>query len=291
MNVNVDLKNIKLGVQPHVLASIVNLSDGSDMSFAQLDRLVKSDQNMAALILKAANSSLYSRGNEIRTLQHAISMLGFQIVRSLAMAAASKTLFQAGNYTRFKKFVWEHSIVTAMIARELAQKLDMKDHQEEAFIAGLLHDIGKVIMNVLDRKKYIQVIDMATTQNIAFADAETKLFGYNHLDLGGMAVTEWKLPGIYKTILSYHDGIHLRPELQNGGEQDDEDLSILYLVSYANYLALKNGFGLYLEDIEKDGEILEKQLKITPEIKKYFTEGYKKHIEEDDFFKFFMTMV
>src|SRR6185295_14060797 len=108
----IDFKNIKLGFQPQVVAGLMRLTDSSEASFKELDRLVRADPNMTAFIIKAANSPLYYRGNQIKALPIAISLLGFNVVRALAIAANSQSLFQTGDYARFKKTVWEHSVVT-----------------------------------------------------------------------------------------------------------------------------------------------------------------------------------
>ena len=290
MELNVDIKKLKLNIQPHVLAGILKLNEKSSMSFKDMDRLVKSDQSMTALILKAANSSLYSRGGDISTLQHAISLLGFQVVRSLAMVAASKALFEAGNYSRFRRYVWEHSVVTAITARNLAIRLKMTELEEEAFIAGLLHDIGKVIMNILDRKKFIEVITKAVDEKIPFSEAEKSVFGYSHLDIGELAINEWHLPALYKPILSLH--MDYRSFTPVEGEEGAKKL--LHLVSYANYLAKRHGFGHFtaadadnIEDIQYlEGELGMKEADVL-----YFTGEYARTIAEDEFYNFFMTVI
>ncbi len=285
MALEVDLKKLKLSIQPQVLAGLLNLDDESGMSFKELDRLIKTDQTMAALILKAANSSLYSRGHEIKTLQTAIGMLGFKVVRSLAMVASSRQLFETGNYSRFKKLVWEHSIVTALVSRRLAERTGKKEQVEEAFIAGLLHDIGKIILNVIDRKKFIEAIDLATEKKIPFAQAETEVFGTNHLTLGAQAAVAWQLPKVYETILAKHWNVAAAVV------ESDEERSLLYIVSYANYLAKKYGYGHYTEHDDPDGRFLENQLALSPVDRKYFDEELPATLQNDEYYKFFMTMV
>ena len=284
MEIEIDLKKLRLNIQPHVMAGLLNLDDDSDASFTKLDHLVRSDQNMTALILKAANSSLYSRGKEVTTLQHAIAILGFQVVRTLSMTAASKAIFESGNYSRFRRLVWEHSVVTGIIARDVAHRLNKKEYQEEAFIAGLLHDLGKVLLNAADRKQFIAVINMVNEEKVPFSVAEDKLFGVNHMEIGARACREWSLPEIYEPVMSMHEGLD-RDSLGEG------DYTLLYLVSYANYLAKKMEFGYLAPDDEKDGALLEELLQISDKDKKYFGEDYRRVISGNDFYKFFMTVI
>lgn len=282
-----NIKTLKLTIQPHVITGLLNLDENSDMGFAELDRLIKTDQNMATLILKAANSSLYNRGHEIRTLQIAISMLGFKVVRSLALVASSRALFETGNYTRFKKLVWEHSIVTGIIARELALKYKHKPLSEEAFIAGLLHDIGKIVLNLHDRQKFVQTINKAVEEKKPFSVAEQGVFATNHLEAGRLAVEEWKLPRLYMYIVCYHKDVARTDSM----DMEEEERTILYYVAYANYLAKKYGYGHASAADQADGTYLEEKLKITDKDREYFETQYIKHLQQDEFYKFFMMLM
>jgi len=277
MDIDSEIKNIKLTIQPQVLGSLLNLNDQSNTSFAQLDKIVRADQNMSTMILKAANSSFYSRGNQVTSLQHAIAMLGFRVVRSLAMAANSKSLFESGKYSRFQRYVWKHSTVTGVISREIAIRLHKSELQEEAFVAGLLHDIGKVILNIIDRRKFIQVLDIIGEEDIQFIEAENRIFGVNHMVVGQKASAHWKLPETYGHIFEMHEGFNTVPE-----EKDE----LVYIVSYGNYLAKKCGYGHYCSKDDADGEAMEKVLNLPEAEIKYFREVLPEKIEEDDFFKF-----
>lgn len=285
---DIDLKKLKLTVQPHVIAGLLSLDDDSDMSFSKLDQLIRADQNMTTLILKAANSSLYSRGNEIRTLQHAIAMLGFQVVRSLAMVATSQELFKAGNYARFRRLVWEHSIVTAITARDVANRSGNQDLAEEAFIGGLLHDIGKVLLTAIDRKLFIQAIDTVEQGQLTYAEAEQKAFGTTHLALAGKAAEEWKLPDIFFPALSQHDDVE---RIQAADLSANAD-RVLCVVAFANFLAKSGGYGLYVENKEAAlGAAAQAKLGLDEKQTRYFSEGYDKVIARDEFYKFFMSLV
>jgi len=282
VNIDAEIKNIKLTIQPQVVASLLNLNDGSSASFEQLSNLIKADQNMSTTILKAANSSFYSRGNQVASLQHAIAMLGFRVVRSLAMAANSRSLFETGKYSRFQRYVWKHSTATSVICKELARKMGRADLEEEAFVAGLLHDIGKVVMNAIDRRKFISVIDMVVEENISFPVAEERVFGVSHMTVGMKAAKEWKLPELYEKIFNQHE---------NFTGDLVEDNMLLYIVSYGNYLAKKYGYGHYSSQDDIDGAKLEEKLKLGQENLVYFKENFKSAIEDDEFFKFVNRLI
>ena len=281
-----DFKKLKLAIEPRVMAAIMNLNDDTDMSFTELDRLIKADQNVSTLILKAANSPLYSRGGQIKSLQQAIALLGFRVVRALATVATSQSLFAAGNYARFKRLIWQHSVVTGVISRHIAARLGDKDRQEEVFVAGLLHDMGKLVLNAHSREKFIQAINIAQTENVSFVEAENRVFGMNHLEVGQKAVEEWNLPTMYRAVVSCHRDLHD----VDMADVPEEERRLLYTVSYANYIAKKNGFGHYVPSDDRDAEYLADALGLSDEDKEYFATEYPPTIEQDEFYKFFVAL-
>ncbi len=284
---SIDFKSMDLPFQPHVLSAILNLQNDSMMNFHDLENLIKSDQNLTTLMLKIANSSFYYRGNEVKTLKQAIGMIGFQTVISFAMTASLKNAFEAANYSRFKNLVWKHSIVTGVIARSIAEKLKRKELQEEAFIGGTLHDIGKVILNNLDRKMFIDVIDEVTSQNISFRRAELKRFGYDHNEVGMLCIENWKLPGIYKTIA----GHHWDPQAATAFPMEDDVKMLLHIVSYGHLLSKKYGYGILLDEELEQEDYLMSFLEISQADKTYYEDEYREVIKKDPFYQFFAAFV
>lgn len=283
----IDFKSIKLPFQPHVLNAILRLKDDSMMNFHDLNNLIKSDQNLTSLILKIANSSFYFRGNPVTTPEQAIGMVGFKTVISFAMAASVKNAFDSANYTRFRKYVWQHSIVTGIISKNIACHLGHEDKKEEAFIAGVLHDIGKVILNNLDRKKFISVIHEATENNVSFSESEKKHFGFDHTQIGYRCIENWKLPDIYKTVAGYH---------MHCGDQPDIDFSedekiLLPIICYANILAKKYGYGAIIEEDKKREAYLLSHLKLSEEDQNYYNDQFLEKMKQDSFYQFFITFI
>jgi len=284
----VDVKNMKLPFQPHVVNAIIRLQSDSMMNFHDLDNLIKSDPNLTTLILKVANSSFYFRGNEVRTLQQAIGMIGFQTVISFAVTASVKNVFEQANYTRFKRFVWQHSIFTGIAAKCLAERLGYSEQKEEAFIAGTLHDIGKVVLNNIDRKEFIEVIHEATEGGATFHDVEKKRFGFDHTEVGRLCIENWKLPALYRVVVEYHnravnDGL--------SAIEDEAGKRVFLLVCYGHFLAKYYGYGhITSEDSERLQEITG-ILNISEEEKSFFEEGFLDVVKGDPFYKFFITLV
>ncbi|MDH4263238.1 MAG: HDOD domain-containing protein [Spirochaetia bacterium] len=281
-----DFKNIKLPFQPHVLSAILRLQGDNMMNFHDLNNLIKSDQNLTTLVLKIANSSFYYRGNVVSTLETAIGMIGFQTVISFSIAASIKNAYESANYSRFRKYVWQHSIVTGIISKNLAIRLNFEKFKEEAFIAGAIHDIGKVVLNNLDRKKFIEVIQEVTDSNIAFHTIEGRQFGYNHNQLGLKCIEHWRLPDIYKLITGYHAYPEQAPQTYT-----KEDLWLLYLVCYSNILAKKYKFGFPTDQDKNTEAFVSETLKLSKDDISYYENTFLDELKKDPFYQFFITLI
>ena len=282
----IDFKNMKLPFQPHVLSEILRLQGDSMMNFHDLNNLIKSDQNLTTLILKIANSTFYFRGNAVTTLEQAIGMIGFRTVISFSIAASIKNAYESANYGKFRKLVWQHSIVCGVISKDLAVRLHYDQLKEEAFIGGAIHDIGKVIFNSLDRKKFIEVIHEVIETNASFCAIELKNFGFDHNALGARCIEFWKLPAVYKLIA----GNHSNPESIVDHLSDDKERILLLLVSYGNILAKKYNYGQLTElDIAQEPFITAK-LGLSSEDRDYYDNIFLEEMKNDAFFKFFITL-
>ena len=188
----IDYKNIP--VQSDIIAGIVRLDVESNTCFRDLDSYVHSDQGVATLVLRVVNSALYSRGNKIATIPRAISVLGFQVVRSLAMLAFSRALFAQTNSPLFRTHIWQHSLLTAIAAQVICPALGDEKQKDEAFIAGLMHDMGKVLLFTHDPTKYLDVLRLVLDESCPSAEAEQRVFGCDHYQVGIEAVSQWRLP-------------------------------------------------------------------------------------------------
>lgn len=233
------LRNIHLPFQPQVLSAVLQLRDDTRMDFLELDRLLRADQNIASVILKMANSSFYSRGQEIRTLPQAIGMIGFRTIVSIVSAASAKSIFLTGNYTRFRRYVWQHSLVTSIIAKIICEQMHWKNLTEEVFIGGLLHDIGKVILNQLDREKYIAVFNKTFETGKQFHYAESELFGVDNMTVGQLVIKIWNLPAVYREVTVFAR----RPADAAVEKLPAKDQQIIRIVGLANLTAKMQGFG------------------------------------------------
>jgi HD-like signal output (HDOD) protein len=188
----IDYKNIP--VQAEIISGIIRLDVESINCFRDLDSYVRSDQGVATLVLRVVNSALYSRGTKIATIPMAISRLGFNVVRSLAMLAFSRSMFSKTKNQLFRLHIWQHSLLSAIAGRDICQAIGDVKAKDEAFIAGLMHDMGKVLLFTYDEKRYLDVLARVLEQGFPCVEAEQQVFGCDHCQVGREAVIQWKLP-------------------------------------------------------------------------------------------------
>jgi len=228
----INFKNIP--VQASIISNIINLDVDSHSCFYDLDNLISSDQGVASLVLRVVNSSFYSRGNKVATIPLSISLLGYSVVRSLALLAFSRSLFSQTKNVLFRLHIWQHSLLTAIASQAICKELGNAKLHDEAFIAGLMHDTGKVLMFTHDSEAYKNVFKLASEENCGSIYAETKYFGFDHCQVGLEAIKEWKLPDRFESYMGTKL-YALRPEQQ-------KDLVLQSLLA-ANYLIKSAGIG------------------------------------------------
>jgi putative nucleotidyltransferase with HDIG domain len=191
-NTKINFKNIP--VQAGIIANIIKLEVDSNNCFQELENLISSDQGVASLVLRVVNSPFYSRGNKVATIPFAISLLGYTVVRSLALMAFSRSLFSHTKNVLFRQHIWQHSLLTAIASQSVCEKAGEARQSDEAFIAGLMHDTGKVLMFTHNAALYEDVLKYTLTHQCSSVLAELKYFGFDHCEVGLEAVKEWKLP-------------------------------------------------------------------------------------------------
>lgn len=228
----INFKNIP--VQAGIISKIINLDIDANNCFRELDDLISSDQGVASLVLRVVNSPLYSRGNKVATIPLAISLLGYSVVRSLALLAFSRSLFSQTRNTFFRLHIWQHSLLTAIASQEICQALGSARLNDEAFIAGLMHDTGKVLMFTHKPDWYEKVLNLVLAGDCTSQQAEQQLYGFDHCQIGLEAVKEWKLPERFNDYMG--------AELTLPCAKPQTDTVLLSLMA-ANYLVKSAGIG------------------------------------------------
>ncbi len=205
------LERIKdLPVMPEVAAKVVNLTeDRLKISFKELESIIKVDPGLTAKILKIANSALYARQKEIKSLQMAITLLGFKNIKSLVLLLTASNLFPRMRKTTFHQAFWRRSLLSAFLSRALAVRCARGDIAEEIFIAGLLHDIGRAVLFTASPEEYLHALEAEKLGALDLVTIEEQLFGVNHRRIGGSLLERWNFPDLYADTAREHGTLNI----------------------------------------------------------------------------------
>jgi HD-like signal output (HDOD) protein len=239
---NIIMTTRDLPAMPQVASKVLELSSDPNTSAKQLQQVISDDQAMTGRILKIANSAMYSCSRKVKTLTEAIVMLGFNSIRSLVVTSAARNLYNTRkSRTGLKeRLLWEHSIGAAFAARLLAAERS-PNLAEEAFLAGLMHDIGKLVLNLRVPEQFDEIVQIVYNENRPFHVTETELLGFDHTHVGALLVNKWKLsPLLESVILDHHN-----PAAMNG------DNPLLLYLDLANRMCRQMGIG-FIDDPEVD---------------------------------------
>ncbi|MDD3353189.1 HDOD domain-containing protein [Zoogloea sp.] len=193
----------KLPAMPAVAMEVLASMAGADTDIDKLAHQIAQDQAIAARVLRVANSPFYGLQARVSSIHDAIVVLGLSSVRSLVLAAAVVTSLPAGcaagfNQDRF----WRHVLGTAVAAQALAQALGRRP--ESLFIAGLLHDIGRLALMVLDPDHFSRCLELAHSGDLPLTDAERRIFGFDHAQVGAALTARWNFPADIVDALAWH---------------------------------------------------------------------------------------
>jgi len=179
-----------------------------------LHQVVSQDQALCARILRIVNSALYGLSREVATIRHAIALLGLDTIRSIILAATAHDVLGSGigrSADLGSKLLAEHSWAVAVAARIIAHRT-RQGNPEEAFLAGLMHDIGKTVLNKNVPKEYSQVLNEVYCQGSTFHDAELMLFGFSHQHVGALVADRWNFPPRLCQAIGFHHTVHDAPD-------------------------------------------------------------------------------
>ncbi|MFH1488952.1 MAG: HDOD domain-containing protein [Pseudomonadota bacterium] len=186
-----------------------------DISIKKLSETIEKDQAMASKILKLVNSAFFGLSTRIGNIQHAIVLLGFNTVRNAVVTVSTINTFNTfsknENIHGFDvKTFWKHSITVAATSRHLAL-LSRLHPPEDAFMGGLLHDIGKFVLFCYFRDEFLKVWEQIRDQGCSFYEAERKVLGISHDRIGGRLAKKWKLPDDIVNAILYHHRLEKNP--------------------------------------------------------------------------------
>ena len=224
---------------PQVVMKTLKLISSPNVIMNELSRILETDQAMVSRILRLTNSAYYGRREKISSINKACILLGQQALKELIISAGAANFLERTlkGYGFKSGELWQHSIATALCSRIIAKK-KRPDLANDAYTAGLLHDVGKIILDpyVLDKKAEFDAF--MNTESGRIIDAEKAIFGFDHADIAADICKNWNIPEDVAIAIQHHH----RPSASHGNE-------LAYIAHAADYVAKLSGLGYESDDI------------------------------------------
>ena len=188
---------------PAVVGELIRTLDNEAAGVDQLAEGIAKDQSLAARALRVANSSFYGIPHKVASIHDAIVILGFRAVGSLVTAASVTSYFKPPPHVAFDPTrFWRHGIGAALCARALAREVGLD--AEAAFTAGLLHDIGVLMLLTSRPEHYAEVFALRQERDCSLLEAEQALLGFDHAAAGAALATRWRFPDAVARAVALH---------------------------------------------------------------------------------------
>ncbi len=217
---------------PRVVQQIIDIVNDPNSSAADLKSVVEMDPPLSVRLLRTVNSAAYRTRMEIRTVHHAIAYLGFEAVRNMALASTIAEIFKSddriGRYSR--QALWRHLVCVGVASRMIAARVGLGNF-EDAFLAGLLHDLGIILLDQYHHPQFVATMESLEPDE-TLCRAEERLLGFTHAEIGDAVARRWNLPSTVIAALLHHHDAQACP---------DGNKRIVEVVQVANFICTSKG--------------------------------------------------
>lgn len=193
------INNLKdIPAMPNIIVRVLKLMHSETAGAPELAAVIKCDQALCTKMLSIINSAYYGFGKQITSINMAISLLGLQKTKNIVVTVAMSPLLS------FKgaKSLWEHSLLTAVGCEYLSEKFNLMN-PDDAFVMGFMHDVGKLVLNLIDADRYQGFLVSKMQPDLRIEDERAK-FDTDHSSTGSFLAVRWQLPDIIKDSIRYH---------------------------------------------------------------------------------------
>jgi len=219
-----------LPVMPHIAAQVMQTLARPDSTPREIQELIAKDQSLTGRVLKVANSPYYGASRSISTVREAIIFMGFDSISSLITTAVTKDMFSKVGEEGDQ--LWQHSICCAVAAKHIGGGLGLQI-PERAFLVGLIHDIGKLVLFLQVPDKMRDIV-LLVNGGKSFIDAERELLGFTHAEVGQFLAQTWRFALTVEEVVANHH----EPDCAKSSHE------LAHIVSLANSLCHKLSIGL-----------------------------------------------
>lgn len=228
-----DIKNLK--PIPAVVQPLLEAVDSESSSMEDIARIIQYDPAITASVIRTTNSAFFGLKQPAESVKDAANLLGTdQIVEMVLMKSGAKALSgEQKGYDLHEGAMWKYSVSSAIIAKQIADQLSIP-HRNTIFTAALLKDIGKTVLDRFVQDAFEKISSLVVDQGLSFMEAEKKIIGVDHAELGGMIAKMWKFsPRMVRIIRNHH--------LSDDSMVQDKDMAVVYL---ADCICMMMGLGV-----------------------------------------------
>lgn len=213
---------------PSVVDQVMAITADPDFSMDKLVRAVSLDPGVTAEVLRRINSAYYGLTHQVSSLEQALPYLGTEALLEIILSSGVSRVYHGEHpgYLLPRGRLWRHCMASAIIAKHLAQRAGYPD-PSEAFTAGLLHDVGKLVMSQFVAEQFTRIGQMVMLHGLDPAEAEIRVLGIDHATLGADLASRWSLPDALKTAIL----LHHRPKTESPHRK------LVALVAMADHLS------------------------------------------------------
>lgn len=228
-------KNLTIPTIPDVAAKALRALNNPNTSAPKIAAVIQEDQGLTARVLQVANSAVYGLTREVKSLPQASMLLGFDTLKSIIITVSARGLYK--RFGLVERDLWQHSVACAIAAQQVADFKDVPG-KEEAFVAGLMHDVGKVVMNNSERDRFMKSCELRKDRGMTDIEAEQEVFGFTHADVGSLLVKRWGLSEALQHAVFLHHEPDLAHSLASGFEP------MVYVTHVADQICYRLGHGV-----------------------------------------------
>ncbi len=246
------IQNItQIGALPQTLAAVLNVINDPTAGADDIAEIISKDVSLTTRVLKMVNSSHYARRRKVTKISEAVMVMGLNSIRMLTLSSSvfgmlpEKEIAEKLDVRR----IWRHLIETATNARSISAEAGFKE-PEEAFVAGILHDVGIILMLLHFKARYADMVSQPNVEKHELLEIEEKEFGFNHCDVGRELADTWKLPAPLAFSIGNHHAL-------NDQTMIPEEAILNNIVSLADRLTL-GPFDNYHQDVESNIMFIQK---------------------------------
>ncbi|MBE7414824.1 MAG: HDOD domain-containing protein [Deltaproteobacteria bacterium] len=226
-------RTLDLPVLPATTQRVLGMMADPDVSIEKIKKIISTDPGLTTKIMKVANSAFYGSYRNIQNPTQAILRLGLNSVRNIVVATSMKNVYKRFGLT--EKLIWEQMIGAAVAASIIARDTRRSD-PEDAFIGGLLHDVGKVVLNNEFPEKFALMMQSVYNEMVPYDVAEKEHFDFSQRDVGAYIVKKWGFPESLETLIRGFNG-------KETSSRDENIQNLVNTIALADIMCQKFGMG------------------------------------------------